>query len=128
MNALVKDGWTITANPLRLRLGRRDIQIDLGAERLLGVERGAEKIAVEIKTFENPSPVSDLQDAVGQFGMYEEVLSVLEPERLLFLAVPTTAWNSIFQEEIGQLMWKRRIRRIISYSVQEEKGAEWVTM
>ena len=50
-NALVKDGWTITHDPLRLRLRRgKNLFVDLGAERLLAAERGTEKIAVEIKT------------------------------------------------------------------------------
>ena len=45
-NALVKDGWTITHDPLRLRLRRgRNLFVDLGAERLLAAERGTEKIA-----------------------------------------------------------------------------------
>lgn len=33
--ALVKDGWTITDDPLHLKLGRKDMYIDLGACRLL---------------------------------------------------------------------------------------------
>ena len=66
--ALIKDGWTITDDPLRIRLQRsRNLYIDLGAERLLAAERGTEKIAVEIKSFLGQSDVRDLEDAVGQF-------------------------------------------------------------
>ena len=51
-SALVKDGWTITHDPIRLRLRRgKNLFVDLGAELLLAAERGAEKIAVEIKSF-----------------------------------------------------------------------------
>lgn len=46
-NALVKDGWTITDNPLFLEYGTEDMYVDLGAERLLAAERGTERIAVE---------------------------------------------------------------------------------
>lgn len=43
-NALMKDGWTITDDPLRLRLrGGRSLFVDLGAKRLLAAERGTEK-------------------------------------------------------------------------------------
>lgn len=34
--ALVKDGWTITDDPLKIEVGRRFIYIDLGAQKLLG--------------------------------------------------------------------------------------------
>jgi XisH protein len=34
-NALVKDGWTITQDPLRVKWGKKDLYIDLGAEHFL---------------------------------------------------------------------------------------------
>ena len=57
-NALIKDGWTITNDPLTLELEDRNLYVDFGAERLLEAERGTEKIAVEIKAFRNPSPIA----------------------------------------------------------------------
>ncbi len=33
--ALEKDGWLITADPLRLRWGKRDMYVDLGAEKII---------------------------------------------------------------------------------------------
>ena len=33
-NALIKDGWTITHDPLRLPLGGKDVYVDFGAEQL----------------------------------------------------------------------------------------------
>lgn len=43
--ALVKDGWTITDDPLRLVWGERDFYVDLGAERIVA----AEKLAGELR-------------------------------------------------------------------------------
>ena len=37
--ALIKDGWTITADPLQIKLGDIDAYIDLGAEKLLTAEK-----------------------------------------------------------------------------------------
>ena len=51
INALIKDGWTITDDPFILRWGSKDLYIDLGAEQLLAVEKNGDKIAVEIKSF-----------------------------------------------------------------------------
>ncbi|MEL7510045.1 MAG: element excision factor XisH family protein [Cyanobacteria bacterium J06554_1] len=48
--ALVKDGWTITDDPLHLKWGRKDMYIDLGASQLLAAQRQECKIAVEVKT------------------------------------------------------------------------------
>jgi len=44
--ALEKDGRTITDDPFSLHWLGGTLQIDLGAERLIAAERGAEKIAV----------------------------------------------------------------------------------
>ena len=49
--ALEKEGWKITHDPYFVRLGKRKGFIDLGAE-IIGAERGLEKIAVEIKSFQ----------------------------------------------------------------------------
>jgi hypothetical protein len=38
-NALQKEGWTITHNPLFLRVGGVDVSIDLGAEKLIAAEK-----------------------------------------------------------------------------------------
>jgi hypothetical protein len=38
-NALVKDGWTITHDPYTLTVGRRDVFVDLGAEKPIAAER-----------------------------------------------------------------------------------------
>jgi hypothetical protein len=64
-HALEKDGWTITDDPFSLRWLGRTLQIDIGAERLIAAERGAEKIAVEIKSFVGASAMADLENALG---------------------------------------------------------------
>jgi len=48
---LEKEGWLITDDPLRIQAGGADMEIDLGAEKIIAAERGEEKIAVEIKSF-----------------------------------------------------------------------------
>ena len=65
--ALEKDGWTITDDPLTLSVGKREVFVDLAAEKPLTAERQGEKIAVEVKSFISPSPVKDLQNAIGQY-------------------------------------------------------------
>jgi len=74
-SALIKDGWTITHDPLSLKWGLKDLFVDLGAQRLLAAEKGREKIAVEVKSFVGPSDLDDLEKALGQYVLYHDVLS-----------------------------------------------------
>lgn len=73
--ALEKDGWTITHDPLQIKLGKIEMQIDLGAEQMLAATRGNQKIAVEIKSFLSASFITDFYGALGQFLSYKIALS-----------------------------------------------------
>jgi hypothetical protein len=94
--ALQKEQWVITDDPLRFKFGNVNFQVDLGAERLLAAQRAGEKIAVEIKSFLNPSAITDFYSALGQFLTYRLALEVIEPERSLYLAVPLDAYQTFF--------------------------------
>lgn len=80
-NALEKDGWNITDDPLTLPWGGKNLQVDLAAERLIAAEKGARKIAVEIKSFIGRSQIEDLEGALGQLVLYRLALRALEPDR-----------------------------------------------
>ena len=79
--ALINEHWAITHDPLSFKIGNTQVQIDLGAERLIAAERGNEKIAVEIKTFSNQSFITAFYEAVGKYIVYRNVLRLLQPER-----------------------------------------------
>ncbi|MFN4255390.1 MAG: element excision factor XisH family protein [Saprospiraceae bacterium] len=97
--ALENEGWTITDDPYQVPMGLRKGFIDLGAERtLIGAERGNEKIAVEIKTFAGASDLQDMDLASGQYTRYRLALSKTEPERTLFLAIPSEFYQMFFQD------------------------------
>ncbi len=55
LRALIKEGWTITDRKVRLPFDTSNSYVDFLAERTLIAERGAEKIAVEVKTFAGKS-------------------------------------------------------------------------
>ena len=64
--ALEKDDWSITADPYKLLMtNRRPLQVDLAAEKMIAAEKGATKIAVEIKSFLSDSFMRDWYTAVG---------------------------------------------------------------
>ncbi len=71
--ALIKEGWRISDEPYFLDSDPR-LLIDLAAERMIVAEKDSQKIAVEVKSFIADSQVTELQKAVGQYGIYEEIL------------------------------------------------------
>jgi hypothetical protein len=123
--ALIKDGWTITHDPLRLRWGQRDLYVDLGAERLLGAERGDQRIALEIKSFTSSSEMHDLEESLGQFTLYQEILAATEPDRILYLAVREETWDGVFAEPIGQLLLNNRRIRLMVFNERTEEVVRW---
>lgn len=80
--ALQKEQWIITSDPLKFKFGEVNFQIDLGAEKIIAAEKGNEKIAIEIKSFLNPSAITDFYSALGQFLSYRLALAGYEAERV----------------------------------------------
>jgi hypothetical protein len=127
LRALAADGWTITHDPLTISYGGKDLFVDLGAERLtVAAEKGGEKIAVEIQSFLNPSPVRDLQEAVGQYDIYRTVLAETAPGRTLYLAVPGRVYETLLAEPFGQLIVTRLRLRLLVFDQQQEKILRWI--
>ncbi|BAY32030.1 XisH protein [Nostoc carneum NIES-2107] len=127
IQALIADGWTITDDPLYLGYGGRDLYVDLGAEHsTIAAEKANQKIAVEIKSFISPSPVSDLQEAVGQYDIYRTILLELEPERILYLAVAKRVYEGIFSERLGQLIVNRIQIKLIVFDEKTGRVWQWI--
>jgi hypothetical protein len=126
-NALTKDGWTVTHDPLRLKIGKKDLYVDLGAERLLAAEKANEKIAVEIKSFLGRSELDDLEKAVGQYTLYHDIMVESEPDRVLFLAISEDVYVDLFQEPIGSLLLENRRLQLIVFEPFKEVIVKWIT-
>ncbi|SRR5258706_16447304 len=125
--SLIKDGWTITHDPLVLKWGAKDLYVDLGAERLLAAERGGERIAIEVKSFLGPSDVDDLEKALGQFILYHDLLAERDPDRILFLAVSIDVWRDVFEEPIGELLLAKKRLRVLVFDPKEEEILRWTS-
>ncbi|NEO54380.1 MAG: hypothetical protein F6K54_15590 [Okeania sp. SIO3B5] len=84
------------------------------------------KIAVELKSFSGASPMNDLENAVGQYIVYHDVLKKTNPERILYLAVDEEAFEGIFSEPIGQLMLENHRLNLVAFHKLEEVIIEWI--
>ncbi len=125
-NALVSDGWTITQDPLLLPFGTTNLQIDLGAEKLIAAHKGTQKIAVEVKSFLSQSNIADLQDALGQFLMYDFTLQSSEPDRELWLAIPEIAYNNLFSNAAVEALRVNFHLKMIVYDPSKQEIVKWI--
>lgn len=124
-NALIKDGWTITHDPLRLKWGSKDMYADLGAEKLLIAEKNKQKIAVEIKTFTSISEINALENALGQYLLYRSVIRKTEAERKLYLAIPSIVYVDIFEEPLGKLIIEDYQVNLLIFDINSEEILQW---
>ena len=124
-NALLRDGWMITHDPLHLRWGAKDMYVDLGAERFLGAEKGNRKIAVEVKSFTGPSQIDALEKALGQFTLYHDILARVEPDRALYLAVSDTAYSDVFVDSLGELLLANGRLKLLVFNAETEVIQQW---
>jgi len=123
--ALIKDGWTITNDPLTIRIDRVKLEIDLGAEKVFAAEKNGQKIAVEVKSFINPSTINDFHNALGQFLNYRLALQMTESNRTLYLAVPIDIFNTFFQERFTQAVIEQYDLKILAYDPNMEEIITW---
>jgi hypothetical protein len=124
--ALQKEQWVITDDPLKFKFGNVKFKIDLGAERLIAAERKGEKIAVEIKSFIQPSAITDFYAALGQFLSYRLALESIDPDRILYMAVPFEVYRTFFQLEFTQVALKRYQVLLVVYEPENEVILEWI--
>ena len=125
-NALIKDGWTITHDPLTLKWGKKDVYIDLGAEQIIAAQKIERKIAVEIKSFVGESEVEDLKNALGQYILYHDILVRTQPDRILYLAIRESTYADIFEEPIGEILLENHRVKLIIFDPKKEETVKWI--
>jgi hypothetical protein len=119
--AIEKDGWCITHDPFFIKLNDIEFYIDVGAERLITAEKSGQKIAIEIKSFLGTSAVKEFHLALGQFLNYRLALKQVEPERILYLAIPKDTYEDFFARQfIQNSVSEYQIKLMIFDSVKQE--------
>ena len=124
--ALIREGWTITDDPLQLKYGGVDVYIDLAAEQLIAAEKANQKIAVEVKSFLGDSTTYEFHNAIGQFINYRIILHELQPDRTLYLAVPSEIYHTFFEGQFAQLILRQTSVKILVYQSDEEAIEQWI--
>jgi hypothetical protein len=125
-NALVKDGWRITADPYTLKFEDETLYADLAAEKLLRAERNTERIIVEIKTFAGRSAMHDFQMTVGQYMVYESFIAETAPEYRLFVAISDTTYSAFFQRKAIRFLIEQKEVPLIVVNLELEEIVQWI--
>ena len=125
-NALIKDGWTITDDPFSIVYKDVGLSADLGAERTLAAAKGSERIVVEIKSFLGPSLFRDLEQALGQYGLYRLYLRLTEPDRVLFLAIDSDTYADFFRRESVQVAVEDAKLKLVIVNLDSEQVVQWI--
>ena len=126
-NALIKEGWNITHDPLTIRISEAvKLQNDLAAETTIAAERDSEKIAVEIKSFIGDSNISSFHTALGQYLNYSQALEEQEPNRIVYLAIPFETYYDFFQLPFIQRMLQRYQVKLMIYDPKQEEVRQWI--
>lgn len=124
---LIKAGWTITHDPYPLAWANRNLSIDLGAEQLLAAENSDRKIAVEVKSFLRESRVADLEQALGQYTLYHDILQRTESERQLYLAIPLNAFTDLFEgQKFGHILLDNNRLNLVVFNPKTEEIVQWI--
>lgn len=100
--------------------------IDLAAEKLLLAEKGASKIAIEVKSFATASEMEDLYNAVGQFILYRKALRKIEPARELYLAIRRDVYDDLFDDPNEDSLLNEDGVKVIVFEPETREIVLWI--
>ena len=124
--ALIKDGWTITHDPLiLLPKDEGGLETGLGAEKIIIAEKGIVKIAVEVKSFVQPSMMSEFHRAMGQYLFYLPALEMKESDRTMYLAIPESVYLKLIKKEVVRRAIEKYDIKIVVYNPQSVTIQAW---
>ena len=124
-NALIKEGWTITAEPYLIDVEGEFLYADIGAERILE-DKKVQAIIVEVKSFRERSLIHALEEAWGQYQIYRRILSVLKPDYKVYLALPQVAYERLQKRRTFNILMQFKEVSLIVVNIDEEKIVLWI--
>lgn len=125
-NALINDGWIITADPYIIKYEDAELYADLSAEKPIAAERRDQKIVVEIKSFVGKSMMYDFHNALGQYIVYRNLIQLTEPEYILYLAIDQSVYQAFFQRLSVQAVVNQNQVLLIVVDITQEIIMQWI--
>ena len=93
---------------------------------MFAAEKQERKILVEVKSFIGPSIVADLEDALGQYILYHDILTDIEPERIPYLAIRRAIFDTLFQEPIGEVLLRHQRLKLLVFDAVTQEVVQWI--
>ena len=126
-NALIKDGWTITADPYPLEYEDVELYPDLAVEKLISQNQKQRKIIVEIKSFISPSLIKDFQNALGQYILYRDLIQLSQDEyQEIYLAIKDEIYETFFQRKSIKAVVKLNQLALVIINTEKEEVVQWI--
>lgn len=125
--ALVKEGWTITADPYTIKFEELQLFADLGAGRTVIAQRNKQDIIVEIKSFIGRSLIHDLQTALGQYIIYRTLLSVTNPTYNIYLAISQEIYENFFSQVAIEFIIQHNQVALLVVNIDAEEVIQWIS-
>ncbi|MBP0030483.1 XisH family protein [Roseofilum sp. Guam] len=127
-NALIKDSWTITADPYPLEYEDVELYPDLAVEKAIENEQRQRKIIIEIKTFISQSLIKDFENALGQYIFYRNMIQLAQDEyQEIYLAVKDEIYHTFFQRKSIQGAVKLNQISLLIVNIQKEEIVQWIS-
>ena len=124
-NALIKDGWEIIRDPYTIRYEGLKLFADLAGKKLFSAQKKDTNIIVEIKSFLSLSPIHEFQCALGQYLLYRTLLSQINPNYYIYLAIEQEIYETFFQKQAIQLVVKEYQVLLIIINIHQEEIIKW---
>ena len=125
--ALIKDNWSILADPYHIQYKDINLYADLAAERPIAVEREGHKIVVEIKSFVGRSLMTDFHLAMGQYKVYQMLLQETAPEYDLYLAIDDITYINFFRREGIEFLFRNSQLKIFVVDIDSQEIVQWIS-
>jgi len=116
----------ITPDPFKIEYGPKVLYADFGAEQVFAAEKHERKIVVEVKSFIGASVVADLEKALGQYILYADVLSDIEPDSIVYLAIREEIFATLFNEPLGQILLRKNRVNLLVFDPVEKEIRQWI--
>jgi hypothetical protein len=124
-NALIKEGWTITHDPLILGDLELRVYPDLGAEKKQS-DRHSMTVAIEIKVFGSIGQISELEKAIGQYVLYRSILHRSGSTRQPYLAISSIIYQQLFQKTIIQNLIEDEKMNLLVFNPSLQEIEQWI--
>nr|WP_271255244.1 element excision factor XisH family protein [Pseudanabaena sp. Chao 1811] len=79
-----------------------------------------------MKSFVGQSDVKDLEQALGQYILYRQILNETKIDRELYLAVSRLTFKSIFTIQLGEILLTNQIIKLIVFDDESEVIVQWI--